>query len=72
MGCGDACPVDPGKRYVEWALDDPAGAAIDTVRRVRDEIRGLVEELLIELGVTATSPGDRRKRNVETRRTSAT
>ena len=53
MGCGDACPVYPGKRYVEWTLDDPAGAGIDTVRRVRDEIRSHVELLLIELGVTS-------------------
>ena len=53
MGCGDACPVYPGKRYVEWTLDDPAGAGIDTVRRVRDEIRSHVESLLIELGVTS-------------------
>ena len=53
MGCGDACPVYPGKRYVEWTLEDPAGAGIDTVRRVRDEIRSHVESLLIELGVTS-------------------
>ena len=53
MGCGDACPVYPGKRYVEWTLDDPAGAGIDMVRRVRDEIRSHVELLLIELGVTS-------------------
>ena len=53
MGCGDACPVYPGKRYVEWTLEDPAGAGIDTVRRVRDDIRSQVELLLIELGVTS-------------------
>ncbi len=49
MGCGDACPYFPGKRYEDWVLDDPAGKDLDTVRRVRDEIRervrGLVEEL---------------------------
>ena len=49
MGCGDACPVYPGKRYEDWKLDDPAGQDIATVRRIRDEIdarvRSLVEEL---------------------------
>jgi arsenate reductase (thioredoxin) len=38
MGCGDACPILPGKRYVDWALDDPAGRPLDEVRRIRDEI----------------------------------
>lgn len=52
MGCGDACPVYPGKRYVEWTLDDPAGLGIEPVRIVRDEIRTQVELLLVELGVT--------------------
>lgn len=46
MGCGDACPVFPGKRYEDWQLDDPAGADLDAVRRIRDEIRGRVERLL--------------------------
>lgn len=50
MGCGDACPIYPGKRYEDWVLDDPAGEDLDTVRRIRDEIdarvRSLVEELL--------------------------
>ncbi len=55
MGCGDACPVYPGKRYVDWTLDDPAGGTIETVRRVRDEIRTHVELLLVELGVVAAS-----------------
>jgi protein-tyrosine-phosphatase len=49
MGCGDACPVFPGKRYLDWKLDDPAGQDVDTVRRIRDEIDGLVRELLAEL-----------------------
>lgn len=50
MGCGDACPVFPGKRYLDWKLDDPAGMHdIDGVRRIRDEIRSLVEGLLGEL-----------------------
>ena len=49
MGCGDACPVFPGKRYEDWDLDDPAGQDLDAVRRVRDEIRGRVEALVGEL-----------------------
>jgi arsenate reductase (thioredoxin) len=52
MGCGDTCPVLPGKRYVDWPLPDPAGKPLEEVRPVRDEIRGRVEELLAELGVT--------------------
>jgi protein-tyrosine-phosphatase len=50
MGCGDACPVFPGKRYLDWELPDPAGRSVDEVRPIRDEIdrrvRGLLEELL--------------------------
>lgn len=49
MGCGDACPIFPGKRYEDWVLEDPAGQDIDFVRRVRDEIKGRVEVLLNEL-----------------------
>jgi protein-tyrosine-phosphatase len=49
MGCGDACPVFPGKRYEDWELDDPAGQGIDAVRLIRDEIRARVEALLSEL-----------------------
>jgi arsenate reductase (thioredoxin) len=49
MGCGDACPVYPGKRYEDWALDDPAQADLDGVRRIRDEIDGRVRRLLAEL-----------------------
>ncbi|MGH1561428.1 arsenate reductase ArsC [Mumia sp. DW29H23] len=52
MGCGDACPYFPGKRYEDWKLDDPAGQGIDAVRPIRDEIRARVEVLLDELGVT--------------------
>jgi arsenate reductase len=52
MGCGDACPVFPGKRYEDWQLDDPAGQGIEAVRRIRDEIRDRVRALLAEL-VTA-------------------
>lgn len=51
MGCGDACPIFPGKRYEDWTLDDPAGQGIDAVRPIRDEIRRRVEVLLRELGV---------------------
>jgi arsenate reductase len=49
MGCGDACPVFPGKRYEDWALDDPAGQGIEAVRPIRDEIRERVEALLDDL-----------------------
>ncbi|MFI6928543.1 arsenate reductase ArsC [Nonomuraea spiralis] len=49
MGCGDACPVFPGKRYEDWQLDDPAGQDIDAVRVIRDDIRLRVEKLLSEL-----------------------
>ena len=45
MGCGDACPVLPGKRYLDWNLQDPAGMPIEVVRQIRDKISGLVEEL---------------------------
>ena len=51
MGCGDACPVFPGKRYLDWELDDPAGRAIDEVRTIRDDIRSRVATLLRELEV---------------------
>jgi arsenate reductase (thioredoxin) len=51
MGCGDFCPVFPGKRYVDWELDDPAGKAVADVRPVRDEIELRVRELLLSLGV---------------------
>ena len=49
MGCGDACPIFPGKRYEDWELEDPAGKDLETVRRVRDDIRSRVEALLAEL-----------------------
>jgi len=50
MGCGDACPIFPGKRYEDWELEDPAGKDLETVRRVRDHIKFRVETLLSELG----------------------
>jgi protein-tyrosine-phosphatase len=55
MGCGDACPIFPGKRYEDWTLDDPAGQGIEAVRPIRDEIRRRVEALLVELGVAAVA-----------------
>lgn len=53
MGCGDACPYFPGKRYLDWKLDDPAGQGIDAVRPIRDQIRDLVLALIAELEVKA-------------------
>ncbi|WP_205623099.1 arsenate reductase ArsC [Sciscionella marina] len=53
MGCGDACPVFPGKRYLDWELDDPAGKAVEEVRAVRDEIDRRVTGLLAELAPEA-------------------
>ena len=49
MGCGDACPIFPGKRYEDWEIEDPAGKSVDGVRPVRDDIRARVEALLAEL-----------------------
>ncbi|TXS52331.1 arsenate reductase ArsC [Streptomyces sp. t39] len=49
MGCGDTCPVFPGKRYLDWTLDDPAGQGVEAVRPIRDEIRTLVEALIAEI-----------------------
>jgi len=53
MGCGDTCPIYPGKRYQNWDLPDPAGRPIDAVRPIRDDIEGRVRRLLTELGVSA-------------------
>ncbi|MFB7969022.1 arsenate reductase ArsC [Streptomyces sp. G9] len=50
MGCGDACPVFPGRTYLDWQLDDPAGRGVDAVRPIRDEIRRRVDALLAEIG----------------------
>ncbi|CDK01965.1 Arsenate-mycothiol transferase ArsC1 [Microbacterium sp. C448] len=55
MGCGDACPIFPGKRYEDWELDDPAGQGIESVRPIRDDIRARVEALIAELLPTGTS-----------------
>ncbi|WP_445997310.1 arsenate reductase ArsC [Okibacterium fritillariae] len=49
MGCGDACPIFPGKRYEDWQLDDPAGQGIESVRPIRDDIKGRIEQLLTEI-----------------------
>ena len=54
MGCGDACPVFPGKRYEDWKLDDPAGKDVDAVRPIRDEIERRVRDLLTRLEVTGS------------------
>lgn len=51
MGCGDTCPFIPGRRYVDWALADPAGQSVDAVRPIRDEIENRVRKLLAELNV---------------------
>ena len=50
MGCGDDCPFYPGKRYEDWQLEDPAGQGLEAVRRIRDDIRSRVEELVASLG----------------------
>ena len=49
MGCGDACPIYPGKRYLDWELDDPAGQPLEVIRRIRDDIDGRIQTLLAEL-----------------------
>jgi arsenate reductase (thioredoxin) len=51
MGCGESCPFVPGKRYEDWAVDDPAGQDLETVRRIVDDVDGRVRALLTELGV---------------------
>jgi len=53
MGCGDACPIFPGKRYEDWELEDPAGQGIESVRVIRDDIKGRIQALLAELVPTA-------------------
>jgi protein-tyrosine-phosphatase len=53
MGCGDACPFYPGKRYLDWELEDPAGQGVDGVRPIRDEVKRRVTTLLGELGIPA-------------------
>ncbi len=53
MGCGDACPFYPGKKYLDWKLDDPAGQSVEAIRPIRDEIRSLVENLVSEIDAKA-------------------
>ncbi|CAM5228808.1 Arsenate reductase ArsC OS=Streptomyces tendae OX=1932 GN=F3L20_18935 PE=4 SV=1 [Streptomyces tendae] len=66
MGCGDTCPVFPGKRYLDWTLDDPAGQGLEAVRAIRDEIRTRVAALIAEIDAEGASktraqgPGGRR------------
>ena len=60
MGCGDACPIFPGKRYEDWKLEDPAGQGIESVRQIRDAIRGRVLTLLLEFGVEPIEPANLR------------
>ncbi|WP_405084783.1 arsenate reductase ArsC [Microbispora sp. NBC_01389] len=55
MGCGDACPIFPGKRYLDWSLDDPAGQGVEAVRPIRDEIRSRIESLIAEIDVRSES-----------------
>jgi arsenate reductase (thioredoxin) len=57
MGCGDACPLFPGKRYEDWQLDDPAGQDVAAVIPIRDDIRHRVEQLMASLGITAAHAG---------------
>ncbi|WP_225627199.1 arsenate reductase ArsC [Streptomyces werraensis] len=53
MGCGDACPVFPGKRYLDWTLEDPAGLGVEAVRPIREEIRARVEALISQIDAAA-------------------
>ncbi|MCX5205960.1 arsenate reductase ArsC [Streptomyces sp. NBC_00237] len=55
MGCGDTCPVFPGKRYLDWQLEDPAGQGVEAVRPIRDEIKTLVEGLIAEIAPEKTA-----------------
>lgn len=55
MGCGDACPVFPGKRYLDWQLGDPAGRGVEAVRPVRDAVEQRVRGLLDELGIPVSA-----------------
>ena len=57
MGCGDACPLYPGKRYEDWELSDPAGLGVDSVRPIRDAIRHRVEELMSSIGIEPARQG---------------
>lgn len=65
MGCGDACPVFPGKRYLDWQLDDPAGLGVDAVRPIRDEIERRIRHLLSELPVPNSGDDQRTRRTTD-------
>jgi protein-tyrosine-phosphatase len=56
MGCGDACPIFPGKRYEDWVLEDPAGQGVEAVRPIRDDIRRRIEALIAELDAAVVAP----------------
>jgi len=56
MGCGDACPVFPGKRYLDWDLEDPAGQGVEAVRPIRDDIEARIRGLLADLHITPATP----------------
>lgn len=58
MGCGDTCPYFPGKHYLDWVLEDPAGQGVDAVRPIRDEIRRRVEALIAEIDASSPSLGE--------------
>nr|WNW41863.1 arsenate reductase ArsC [Streptomyces sp. Li-HN-5-13] len=60
MGCGDACPFFPGKKYLDWKLEDPAGQGVEAVRPIRDEIKGLIEGLIAEIDAKAAQRPARR------------
>ena len=64
MGCGDACPYIPGKRYIDWELPDPKGQPTDIVRRTRDDIAGRVRELVAELDTTPVRGGSEKAPHV--------
>ncbi|HJR93555.1 MAG TPA: arsenate reductase ArsC [Acidimicrobiia bacterium] len=53
MGCGDSCPVVPGKKYLDWDLDDPAGMSVEDIRPIRDQIEASVRQLIAQLGIVA-------------------
>jgi arsenate reductase (thioredoxin) len=55
MGCGDACPIFPGKRYEDWDLEDPSGKDLETVRGIRNQIETRVDELLADLGLSSAA-----------------
>jgi arsenate reductase len=65
MGCGDACPVYPGKRYLDWEVADPAGQPLGDVRAIREDIRRRVENLLTELGMLAGARGENAQRHAQ-------